>query len=125
MLAIADSSDHAGALLAKDMLYKSENNRDFAISRNQNNGGRKCDSGRKEDRYCNHCKAPSHTRDRYFKLHGFSDWYKELCQKCLGPQNYAFTVQAPLPETPFDIPIVDHASDNAANLSKIIQQEIA
>lgn len=48
MLAIADSSDHAGALLAKDMVYKSENNRDFAISRNQNNGGRKCDSGRKK-----------------------------------------------------------------------------
>lgn len=53
--------------MAKEVSYKMNGNKDFTNQRNQN-GGKKCDSGKKEDCYCNHWKAPGHTRDTCFKL---------------------------------------------------------
>lgn len=31
---------------------------------------------KKDDRSCENCKAPWHTKDTRFKLHGYPNWYK-------------------------------------------------
>ena len=60
-----------GAVLAKTQTYKREAGR----------GNYKKPEHHKRDKdgeYCEHCNRTGHMKERYFKLHGFPDWYKKL-----------------------------------------------
>jgi hypothetical protein len=37
--------------------------------------------GKKVEGGCNHCHNPKHTNDNCFKLHGYSDWWRDLKEK--------------------------------------------
>ena len=34
--------------------------------------------GKGTDEGCTHCGNPKHTRDTYFKLHGYPEWWEDL-----------------------------------------------
>ncbi|KAF7843699.1 putative reverse transcriptase [Senna tora] len=47
----------------------------------------------KKDKHCDHCNAYGHTKDTYFKLHRYPQWYKELREKKGVGKKLATTVK--------------------------------
>lgn len=53
-------------MLSKDNYYKRNS------GRGERSDNRKIN---KSTLYCDYCKSKWHTRDNFFKLHGYPDWY--------------------------------------------------
>ena len=41
--------------------------------------------GKETDEGCTHCGNPKHTRDTYFKLHGYPEWWEDLKKNRTDP----------------------------------------
>jgi len=56
--------------------------------------GRRDAKENKANRYCTHCKWPSHNTDQCFKVVGYPDWYKGVREPLKGktPARMAATV---------------------------------
>lgn len=85
-------------------------------------GSNKRDNQRKENGTCDFCKINSHTKDTYFKIHGYLDWYKQLKQDKVVA---TWKVKVNVEHNPLD---EDLAKDNSTKwshaISNHVQQEV-
>lgn len=85
--------------------------------------GKKKESFKKDDRYCDHCRVGGHNREVCFKTYGYLELYKTLKEKKAGKKavvNLADSNQ--LAETPLDVyKNENHANDLSSFISSLVK----